>query len=230
MKRKIIQAALLAALGLGTGCATPEMYDYSAYLEHTPRSILVLPPMNESVEVQATDVYLSTITRPLAERGYYVFPVALVERLMQENGLPTPFEMHQVSLQKIHEVFGADAVLYLTIEDWGTSYQVVQSVSTVALRGKLVDVETGLVLWEGRAKLQQSSGGGGGPLALVVNALASQVASAIDDPSEELSREATYEMVARPEHGLLLGPRNPDYEQSRRTLREEMESRGGGAK
>jgi hypothetical protein len=217
---------LPALFALLASCvAPPEPYDYSLYLAHSPRSILVLPPMNESIEVQASHVHLSTISAPLAERGYYVFPVAVVEQLMRENGLPTAWEMHQVSLSKLGEIFGADAVLYLTIEDWGTSYQVIQSTSAVALRGKLVDVDTGLLLWEGRARMEKSSGGGGDPLSLVVSALVTQVGSSISDPSDELSRAASYTLVGLPDHGLLLGPRHPGFEESRRALREEMAAR-----
>ncbi len=71
------------------GCATTTTppFDYGAYVQHMPASILVIPPRNESVEVMAPYIYLSTITRPLAERGYYVFPVAVIEKLMKENGI-----------------------------------------------------------------------------------------------------------------------------------------------
>src|SRR5262249_17607729 len=85
----------LIALALLTGCATPTPYDYTNYREHPPRSILVLPPLNESTAVGATYSYLSTVTRPLAEMGYYVFPVAVVDQFLKENGLPSAGEMHQ---------------------------------------------------------------------------------------------------------------------------------------
>ena len=77
------------------GCATATVkpFDYSAYLAHMPRSILVLPPTNESTEVMAPYIYLSTVTRPLAEQGYYVFPVAVIDSMMKENGLSSPEEM-----------------------------------------------------------------------------------------------------------------------------------------
>src|SRR5689334_21500588 len=105
-------------LMLATGCAAPARLDYSVYRAHVPKSVLVLPPLNQSVEVNAPYGYLATISRPLAECGYYVFPVAVIDAFLKENGLPTPGEMHAISLQKIHEVFGADAVLYVTIEEY----------------------------------------------------------------------------------------------------------------
>jgi hypothetical protein len=35
--------------------------------------------------VEATWGYNSTDTRPLAERGYYVFPIAVVDQFLKEN-------------------------------------------------------------------------------------------------------------------------------------------------
>ncbi len=55
-----------------SGCATTP-YDYSAFEKSRPRSIVVIPPNNNSIDVNAPYIYLSTLTRPLAEKGYYVF-------------------------------------------------------------------------------------------------------------------------------------------------------------
>ena len=143
----------------GGGCVAPAKTDYGAYREHLPRSVLVLPPLNQSVHVNAPYGYLSTISEPLAEAGYYVFPVAVVDAFMKENGLPTPGEMHEVPLDKFAEIFGAEAVLYVTIEDYGQKYQVVQSTTIVKARAELVDVATGTPLWQGRVQVAQSSGG-----------------------------------------------------------------------
>ena len=97
------------------GCAAPKPYDYTNYRQHLPRSILVLPPLNESTDVKGTYSYLSTVTFPLAELGYYVFPVAVVDQFLKENGMPTAGEMHQVPLNKVRDIVGADAVLYVTL-------------------------------------------------------------------------------------------------------------------
>jgi len=203
----LIMVSILA----GAGCAISPGVDYSAYRLHRPRSILVLPPRNESNIVEAPYVYLSTITRPLAECGYYVFPVALIDAFMKENGLPTAEEMHGVPLQKFREVFGADAVLYVTIEDWGQKYLILQSVTVVKARAQLVVVESGQVIWQGKQYMTQGSGGGGDPLAMLVAALVSQVIASMSNPTYPLARRANYQMVSDAEEGLLLGPyRSPD--------------------
>src|SRR5277367_2093834 len=112
---------LLPMIGLAmagsffAGCATTPPFDYTNFRAHRPRSILVLPPLNNSTDVRGTYGYLSTVTRPLAELGYYVFPVAIVDQFLKENGLPSPGEMHQAPLDKLGKIFGADAVLYITL-------------------------------------------------------------------------------------------------------------------
>src|SRR5690349_11758531 len=146
----------LFALGLAlAGCQTVKPYDYTNFRAHPPRSILVLPPLNESTEVQGTYGYLSTVTQPIAERGYYVFPVEVVDQFLKQNGMPTAGEMHQVPLKKVSEIVGADAVLFLTLKQYGSKYVVLNSVTTVQVEAKLVDTRTGVLLWEGVGMAQQ---------------------------------------------------------------------------
>lgn len=206
--------ALLAVLVFSfAGCATHQKsHDYASYRSHMPRSVLVLPPTNDSIEVDASYVYLSTITRPLAEAGYYVFPVAVVDNYMKENGLPTPNEMNAVPLEKLRKIFGADAVLYIHIEDWGQKYKVLSSTSIVKARAKLVDLKTGAVLWEGLAQAAQGSGdGGGGLVGMMVAAVVDQVVHTATDRVHDLSKMANHGMIMNTHNGMLLGPYNADY-------------------
>jgi len=69
----------LLAVSLLVGCAAPRSVDYSAYKQARPKSILVLPPLNESPDIKATYSMLSQVTFPLAEAGYYVMPIAVVD-------------------------------------------------------------------------------------------------------------------------------------------------------
>lgn len=220
--------AALTMLAFGAGCATTPT-DYRAYIQHMPRSILVLPPLNESPEVLAPYTFLSTITRPLAERGYYVFPVAVVDAMMKDNGLPTPGEMHQVSLEKIDQIIGADAVLYVTIEDWGSEYKVLASVTTVTVRCRLVDVKSGAILWQGRRALSSNSNGGAGGggsgsiighlIVALIGAAVSQVASDLSDESYALSRTLNTQMIFGRSHGFLPGRYHPEHEAELRRRR-----------
>jgi hypothetical protein len=191
-----------------SGCATTTPYDYTAFEKSKPRSIVVIPPNNNSIEVNAPYIYLSTLTRPLAEKGYYVFPVFVIDHFLKENGLPTPAEMNGIPLDKIGEHIGADAVLYISIEDWGQKYQIIQSVTKVHATLRLVDVKTGDLLWESIAIAQQSSGdGGGGLVGALVSAVVTQVlASTIVDPTPSLARQANNLAIDSQLRGMLDGP------------------------
>lgn len=203
----LIALALLAA----SGCATMQEHDYSEYRAHMPRSILVLPPLNESVDVNAPYSYLSTISLPLGEAGYYVFPVAVVDAFMKDNGLPTPDEMHGVAPAKLREVFGTDAVLYVTIEEWGQKYVVLSSTTVVRARARLVDTASGITIWEGRADWTEGSSGGGDLLTMVISAAIEQIVDTATDVTHDAARSANLQMVFEDRDGLLPGPRSPKH-------------------
>ncbi len=193
------------------GCAT-SLPDYTNFRRHRPRSILVLPPLNESTAVEATYGYYSTVTLPLAEMGYYVFPIAVVDLFLKENGMPTAGEMHQVPLDKVREIIGADAILYITVEQYGTKYVVISSTTIVRVRAKLVDTRTGTLLWEGETTAQQGSGGSGSLLGDAIAAVVHQVLSTATDKAHDVSRTANIMLLTNKKHGLLYGPYHPKYD------------------
>lgn len=193
------------------GCAAPKPYDYTNYRLHQPHSVLVLPPLNESTVVEGTYGYLSTVTRPLAELGYYVFPVAVVDQFLKENGMPTAGEMHQVPLNKVWEVVGADAVLFVTLQQYGSKYQVINSATVVQVKARLVDTRTGLLLWEGAATAQQNSSGSGNIIADLIAAAITQAVNAGTDAAHDVCPQANTVLFCKKDHGLLYGPYHPEY-------------------
>ena len=97
--------------------------------------------------------------------GFYVFPVAVVEQTFKGNGLTVASDVHQVPVDKLHSIFGADSALYITVEEYGTSYVVISSETAVTVSASLVDLRTGVQLWQGKARAssaeQQNNSGGG---------------------------------------------------------------------
>jgi hypothetical protein len=212
----INRISLLAFFLLLAGCVPPQNnIDYTAYRESKPRSILVLPPLNNSPDMRATYSFLSTVTRPLAEAGYYVFPVALVDQTFRENGMLNPGEMHQAPPDKLREIFGADATLYITVTQYGSSYQILNSEVRVTAKAKLEDNRTGQLLWQGAATASDSEGGnnnsGGLPGALIT-ALVKQVVGNIGDQGHAVARTTSNRLLTPKPNGLLYGPRSPLYE------------------
>lgn len=205
----LLMTVLLAA------CATPPTYDYSAFRDSRPRSILVLPPQNDSPDVNATYSVLSHATLPLAESGYYVLPVTLVDETFRQNGLDAPAEIHQLPVAKLREIFGADAALYIKVTQYGSSYAVIASETRVTAEGKLVDLKTGTTLWTGKATASSNEGNnnsGGGLVGLLVKAVVTQILDNVTNRSHPIAGLTTQRLLSagRPT-GILYGPRSSMY-------------------
>jgi hypothetical protein len=201
---------------MAVGCAQqPTSLDYTAFRAHPPRSILVLPPMNQSTAVEATYSYLSTVTKPLAERGYYVFPVAVVDQFLKEQGIPDAAEMHRIPPAKMREIIGADAVLYITIDEYGSTYVVINSAARVSARATLIDTASGEIIWQGVGIAQSNSGNsGGGIVGALVTAAIVQAINASTDPAHGLSATANFSLFNMQNRELPFGPYHPHYDPS----------------
>lgn len=210
-------AACLLPAVLAVGCATKQAsYDYTAFKAAKPRSIVVLPPLNNSPEVNAGNSVYAQVSYPLAEAGYYVLPVAVVGETFKQNGLSNAAEIHGVDARKLQEIFGADAGMYITIEKYGSTYTVIDSVSVVAVTAKLVDLKTGTLLWEGAASASSNEGGnngGGGLIGALVAAAVKQIINSTTDASHPIAGLANVRLLsAGGPNGMLYGPRSERYQ------------------
>ncbi|WP_145542018.1 DUF799 domain-containing protein [Yersinia alsatica] len=214
MKSIFAICAVMMALLL-TGCAKPiQQQDYSAFKQSKPKSILVLLPQNQSPEVAASHGMLSQVTYPLAEAGYYVLPVAVVEETFKQNGMTNAGDIHAVSPAKLHKIFGADAVLYITVLQYGTSYQIITSDTRVTANAKLVDLRTGKLLWSGSATASSNEGdnSSGGVIDMLVQAAVTQISNTLTDHSHDIAGVTSTRMLtAGTPNGILYGPRSPNY-------------------
>jgi hypothetical protein len=214
--RRLRLAVALAAAALLGACASAPPYDYSAYRQSRPKSMLVLPPVNDSADVKATSGVLATVTVPLAEAGYYVMPVSMVDETFRQNGLTTPHDIQQVSAQKLREIFGADAAVYLRVKEYGTKYLVFGSDTRVTVEGRIVDLRNGAVIWQGQATAssQESEGNNqGGLVGLLVKAVVTQIIGTVTDASFNYAGLANQRLLGAPvKNGILYGPRSPNYQ------------------
>ncbi|WXU00395.1 MAG: Putative lipoprotein [Catillopecten margaritatus gill symbiont] len=212
MKKLLKLVFLMTTLSVFVvGCAEVKPYDYTALKKSKPRSILVIPPRNNSIEVEAPYIYLSTLTKPLTEKGYYVFPVAVIDKFLKENGLPTPAEMNGISLEKIDKHIGADTVLYVDIKEFGQKFLIFSSQSIVHATLKLVDVKTGELLWESIASAVYNPSGNnnnaGSPVAtLLAQLISAAITQAVDSNMPITSRIANIRAINNKATGLLDGP------------------------
>ncbi|CRY55912.1 MULTISPECIES: DUF799 domain-containing protein [Yersinia] len=213
MKSIFAICAVMMALLL-TGCAKPVQHDYSAFKQSKPKSILVLLPQNQSPEVAASHGMLSQVTLPLSEAGYYVLPVAVVEETFKQNGMTNAGDISAASPAKLHKIFGADAVLYITVVQYGTSYQIITSDTRVTANAKLVDLRNGQLLWSGSATASSNEGdnSSGGIIGMLVQAAVSQISNTLTDRSHDIAGVTSARMLtAGTPNGILYGPRSPMY-------------------
>lgn len=211
-------AVVMAIAFTLTGCITPPVpYDYTAFIQAKPVSLLVLPPLNDSPDVKATPGVWAHATHPLAEAGYYVLPITLVDETFRQNGLNMPAEIHDVPPKKLREFFGADAAVYLRVHQYGTSYAVLSSDTKVEVEGRIVDLRSGQLLWQGKAmasSAEQQQQNQFGIAGLLIEAVVKQIASTITDAAFNYAGIANQRLLGTPRfNGVLAGPRSPLYGQ-----------------
>jgi len=209
--------AACAVLSL-SGCVTQPKPDYSSFFDHQPRSILVVPPANKTTAVDAPAVFLTTVSAAFAERGYYVFPVFLVQDILNDLGATDEGAIAAIPPEKFKEVFGTDSILYVTITDWATSYIVVASNIIVGAEYRLVDADTGAVLWTGKQKVVHDSGGGGGGGGLIGALVAAAVNAAITATTVQyrpIAIQANDMAASQSGYGIPAGPYHPEFQKDR---------------
>jgi hypothetical protein len=202
---------MVASLGLAA-CAEQKPADYTAFRAEAPRSIVIVPIINNSTQVEAPDNFLVTLSQPLAERGYYVFPVNMVKRTMEDDGLSDATLVANANPAKVASLFGADAVLYAKIEQWDTQYLVFSSQTTVQIHYTLKSGKTGATLWDNDVTTVYSPhANGGNPLAtLVADAIIAAIQRAHPNyiPAATQANQIAFYTKNK---GLLAGPYDPGF-------------------
>ncbi|NTZ42887.1 DUF799 family lipoprotein [Altererythrobacter sp. SALINAS58] len=210
MKHLIRLAVLTSGIALAGCSSTPlEPKDYSSFHSAAPKSILVVPVVNHSNEVDASELFLTTMAVPLAERGYYVFPTNATTTMMNAEGLSDPGFVHQAPTPDLARLFGADAVLYVEVLDWDSNYKVVSSEIQTEFLYTLKSAKTGQVLWQDQQRyVHSTSSQSGNPLAdLLANALTSVLNNTKSDFTP-MAMQANIAVLSPAGQGLPFGHRN----------------------
>jgi hypothetical protein len=161
-----------------TGCVTqPVKRDMSAFTAAAPRSILVVPIVNKSLDVDAPSYVLATLPIPLAEKGYYVYPVNTTKYVLEQEGFYEGEQIHQQNPADLAKLFDADAVLYVTINRWDAKYALITTTVTVQFEYRLVS-KNGTQLWSENKTMvyQPQNNNSGSP---IVNLIAAAINAAI---------------------------------------------------
>ena len=116
--RKIILVLLVACCGLMVSCASYTRGElYPKLYEEKPVTLLVMPPINNTTNVDAKDLLYTSISRPLAEAGYYVISPHLAMEIFK-NESAYDAELFLDNVKQFGQVFGADAVVFSIIDKW----------------------------------------------------------------------------------------------------------------
>ncbi|WP_432460682.1 MULTISPECIES: DUF799 domain-containing protein [unclassified Agarivorans] len=202
---------LFGSLLLAACQSVPTEPRQTGFEDIKPRSILILPVINHSVDVDAPLAVYSSLPVMLAEKGYYVYPSNTVKTVLEYEGLYEPSEIHNLPTSSLAEMFGADTILYVTIEKWDTTFVLLSSTTVVDFSYQFKN-PTGDIIWEAHKHIEytpQSSSTGN----LLGDLIGAVVTAAINRAAPDympLTRVANYQVFyTDPSTFLPNGPYAP---------------------
>jgi hypothetical protein len=192
-----------------TGCVTqPTKIDQSALLAAAPRSILVVPTVNQSLDVDAPNYVLAALPIPIAERGYYVFPVNTTKYVLEQEGFYEAERIHQQPPETLAKLFGSDAVLYVAIKQWDAQFALFTTVVTVEFDYRLVSKD-GVELWKENKRMQyqpQNNNSAASPMAALVSAVINAAVARAAPNYMPLTQQANQQVFVLGPNALPDGP------------------------
>ncbi|GET27999.1 GNA1162 family protein [Prolixibacter sp. SD074] len=186
--KKIISFIILAA-ALLTSCTTTapiaKSAAYKGMYDEKPLTVLLMPPINRSTNVEAKEYFHSTLNIPIANAGYYVIPTFLsMEILKKESAYDAELFLNS-PLTKFGDVFGADLAVFTIIHKWDKSglaakvYVQVEYIIKSTKTNEVVYTRTGDVTYD--ASVSTSVGGVWGALAdIATSAINTAVTKYVD--------------------------------------------------
>lgn len=208
----IILAAVLSSCG--TMNKVTRESQYASMYENMPLTILVMPPINNTSHVEAKDLLYTSISRPLAEAGYYVIsPLLAMDVLKAESAYDAELFIDK-PLTMFKNYFGADAVVFSQIDDWtkrgfGIDTKIRYIIKSASTNEIIFDRTCNLYL-----DLQVNSGGNSA-LAALIDLAASAIITAATDHIVA-ARKANYFIF----NDIPRGKYNPLYLQDKNVIAE----------
>jgi hypothetical protein len=181
MKKILIITALAVAVLSSCKTTAPltKSAAYKGMYEEKPLTVLLMPPINRSTNVEAKEYFHSTLAMPIVNAGFYVIPTFLsMEMLKRESAYDSELFLNS-PLTKFGEVFGADLAVFTIINKWDKSglaakvyvqvEYIVKSIST----NEILYSRTGEVIYDTSVNT-----GGTGAMGALVNVAASAINTA----------------------------------------------------
>lgn len=182
---------------------------YAKMYEEKPITLLVMPPINNSANVEAKDLLYTSISRPLAEAGYYVIsPLLAMDVLKAESAYDSEM-FFDAPLTAFQNFFGADAVVFSVIDSWTKKGLGIQT----KIRYVIKSAYTNEILFDRSCDLYLDlsvNSGTGGALGALIDLAASAINTAATDHIIA-ARKANYFIV----RDIPRGKYSPQYMQDK---------------
>ena len=179
MKRtSLFVIALALSLFAFASCGTTKSAAFAKMYEEDPLVMLIIPPINNSTNVDAKDYFYTTLNVPLAESGYYVLPPAATLSFLQRNSAYDSEQFIDGDLKKFGTLFGADVAIFTVIKKWEKS--VIGSKVKIQVEYIFKSTKTNEILFDRDATIScdTSVNVGGGLVGLLASAALSAVNTA----------------------------------------------------
>ena len=153
---------------------------YAKMYEEKPITLLVMPPINNSANVEAKELLYTSISRPLVEAGYYVIsPLLAMDVLKAESAYDAEMFIDG-DMSIFGKVFGVDAVIFSVIDKWEKQGL---GIST-HIKYIVMSTKTNEILFERKCDLYldlQVQSGQSSALGILMELAASAIATATTD-------------------------------------------------
>jgi hypothetical protein len=124
MKSIYLTLSLLFVLSL-TACMTtspgPKSVVYDKMYQQKPLTVLLMPPINNSTNVDAKEYFHVTLNKPIIESGYYVIPPFISMDILKNESAYDSELFLDGPLDKFRDIFGADLALFTIVHKWDKS-------------------------------------------------------------------------------------------------------------
>ena len=190
---------------------------YAKMYEEKPITLLVMPPINNSANVEAKDLLYTSISRPLAEAGYYVIsPLLAMDVLKAESAYDSEM-FFDAPLTAFQNFFGADAVIFSVIDSWTKKGLGIQT----KIRYVIKSAYTNEILFDRSCDLYLDlsvNSGTGGALGALIDLAASAINTAATDHIIA-ARKANYFIL----RDIPRGKYSPEYLHDKQIIAEEKD-------
>ena len=190
---------------------------YAKMYEEKPVTLLVMPPINNSTNVEAKDLLYTSISRPLAEAGYYVISPLLAMDILKAESAYDSENFFDAPLTAFNNYFGADAVVFSIIDSWAKKGLGIQT----KIRYVIKSAYTNEILFDRSCDLYLDlsiDSGSGGALGALIDLAASAINTAATDHIKA-ARKANYYIL----RDIPRGKYSPDHMSDKDIIAEEKD-------